>query len=186
MGLYRLHNPQKKEIHDLLDPSVLQGNSLLSWQDFMPEIEMMSKFMGVIMAIIFGITFFLVGLGIMITLNMAMIERMVEFGILKAIGTFPKYIGGMMVLESLMMGILGGLIGFGMGLGLLYWLGSVGYAMTNVQMSGMVFNDSIYPIILYKILWVYPVIYAFLTPILGIWPIKKAMKQTAISMMREE
>ena len=76
--------------------------------------------------------YFLVGLGIMNTLLMSVLERTREFGILQAIGTRPRDIVLLVLAESVLTATLAVVIGLGLGL-------SVTFAGTDGLMD---FTDS--------------------------------------------
>ena len=59
------------------------------------------------------------------TLMMAVAERTVEIGILSAIGWSPRRILALILLEGLMLGAIGGLIGCAAGVAAAYWIASL-------------------------------------------------------------
>ncbi|NLF52505.1 MAG: FtsX-like permease family protein [Leptolinea sp.] len=72
-------------------------------------------------AMVNGISFvaiFLGGLGLMNTMLMAVLERTREIGVLRSMGWRRRSVLGMIVKESLLLGLLGGITGILMGIGL--------------------------------------------------------------------
>lgn len=72
-------------------------------------------------AMVNGISFvaiFLGGLGLMNTMLMAVLERTREIGVLRSMGWQRRSVLGMIVKESLLLGVLGGITGILMGVGL--------------------------------------------------------------------
>lgn len=93
--------------------------------DQMPDMQSMAAMMGAIsfLAIFVG------GVGVMNTMLMAVLERTREIGVLRALGWRRRRILGMIMQESLLLGIFGGIVGIGVALGL-------GYALGNIPMLG--------------------------------------------------
>lgn len=64
--------------------------------------------------------------GIINTMLMSVFERIQEFGVLMAIGMRSRKLFSMILIESLVLGVFGTLIGFSAGLGLYFWLADMG------------------------------------------------------------
>ena len=76
----------------------------------------------------------LVGLGILNTMLMSVLERTREFGVLRAIGTRPARVVAQVLGESFWIGTLGALVGLGAGLAIT-WYGS-SHALMNIGGGG--------------------------------------------------
>ena len=109
-------NTQFPEVH-----AALTGE----FADQMPDMQSMDAMMGAIsfLAIFVG------GIGVMNTMLMAVLERTREIGVLRALGWRRRRILGMIMQESLILGIVGGAVGVGIAFGL-------GYLMANIPMVG--------------------------------------------------
>jgi putative ABC transport system permease protein len=68
--------------------------------------------------IILGLTAALAGLGVLNGLLLSGLERTKELGVLRALGASRRQIGGMVLIESAVVGILGGVLGTALGAGL--------------------------------------------------------------------
>src|SRR2546427_8045325 len=64
---------------------------------------------------ILGLTALLAGLGVLNGLLLSALERTKELGVLKALGTSRRQITGMVMCESAVVGLLGGLLGTALG-----------------------------------------------------------------------
>ncbi len=109
-------NAQYPEIH-----ASLTGE----FADQMPDMQSMNAMMGAIsfLAIFVG------GMGVMNTMLMAVLERTREIGVLRALGWQRRRILGMIIQESLLLSIFGGIVGVGIAF-------SLGYALNNIPMLG--------------------------------------------------
>ncbi len=60
------------------------------------------------------------GIGVMNTMLMSVMERIKEFGVLKAVGWQDKHVMIMIIMESVVLSIVGGVLGMGLGYGVGY------------------------------------------------------------------
>jgi putative ABC transport system permease protein len=65
--------------------------------------------------VILGLTALLAGMGVLNGLLLSALERTKELGVLKALGTSRRQITGMVMCESAVVGLLGGLLGTALG-----------------------------------------------------------------------
>lgn len=100
------------------------GLEVLSWSDILPELR------GVIDAkrrntrVIYGIVFLIVALGILNTMTMATFERTREFGVMASLGTRRGRVLAMVLLEALLQGVIGLLVGLAAAWALLHGIGT--------------------------------------------------------------
>jgi putative ABC transport system permease protein len=105
-----------KEVRNEIAKAINDNNyEVFSWDEILPGIaQMVVFFLGAIYLfyfIVFGIAAF----GISNTLIMAIFERIHEIGVLRALGTNPGQIFLMTVFESVIMGMVGSIIGAALG-----------------------------------------------------------------------
>ena len=81
------------------------------------------------LAAVGGISLLVAGIGIMNIMNISVLERTREIGILKAMGTKDREIFGIFILESFLIGLVGAI--FGIILGILFAFGATGYINRN-------------------------------------------------------
>ena len=77
------------------------------------------------LAAIGGISLFVAGIGIMNIMNISVLERTREIGILKAMGTKDREIFGIFIFEAFLIGLVGAV--FGIILGILFAFGATSY-----------------------------------------------------------
>ena len=103
---------------DLLKPAIeklVAGQEVKTWKELSPEMSLltdsMDQYMYVfILIILLGLCF-----GIINTMLMAVLERTKEIGMLMAIGMNKRRIFSMIILESVMLTVTGGIFGIGLG-----------------------------------------------------------------------
>jgi len=98
-----------------------EGNEDFSVQTSEQLKQMVSSILGIIQAIIIGIaaiSLFVGGIGIMNTMYTSVLERTNEIGIMKAIGAKNSDILSIFLIESGLLGLVGGIIGILMGVAL--------------------------------------------------------------------
>ena len=106
----------KKNIQKIINSQSITSNiTVLDWQELMPGL-----FQGIQMDLISGIIFYVililvVAFSILNTFLMAIFERTREFGVLMAIGTTPRRLTKIVLLESMSMTMLGIIAGILMG-----------------------------------------------------------------------
>ena len=96
----------------------VEAVEVLAWQEALPSVaEFVAGEQGEIYVMYF-IIFFMVGLGIVNTVLMSVLERMREFGVMLSLGTTPGKLAKLVLIESSFLGLIAAL--FGVGLGLLF------------------------------------------------------------------
>lgn len=92
-----------------------------TWQQMYPLLVWWEKMFDYYIYISYAVVFFVVALGIFFILFISVLERIKEFGILMAVGTPFRLIRRMLIWESLMMGLMGYILGAGAAYGLLHF-----------------------------------------------------------------
>jgi ABC-type lipoprotein release transport system permease subunit len=119
-----------------------------SWQEIMPILIYITGFYSFIMLIMLEVAFAVMAIGIANTIILSVIERTRELGVMMALGTnFPR-LAMIIVLESILLGILGILLGNGLGLILVLITQRTGIDLTLFNIKDMPGAMSIvYPVI---------------------------------------
>lgn len=99
-----------------------------AWQQIDPSLATIVNFIAPIMVIYSLIFFILAGLLVLNTVYLSTLERVREFGVIISLGAKGRQVMGMVTLESLLMCLVGALIGLAAGLGLVA-AGANGFAM---------------------------------------------------------
>jgi len=92
--------------------------SVVDWETRAPFYRQVRSLYRAIFAFLGGVVFLLVVLSSSNTLLMSVLERMREFGTLRAIGTSKGQVGTLVMLESLWLGLISGIAGAALGQGL--------------------------------------------------------------------
>lgn len=91
------------------------------WQELMPSVDRMLTVSRQSYWFSYLLIYLVAAVGIFNTQRMSALERRREFGVLMAVGMRPRRLFGMVVTESLVLGILGGLLGTALGLAVTWW-----------------------------------------------------------------
>ena len=106
----KLRDPERLEEARARLSAALAGEPLkvLTWREVDEEITGVQAYQNAILKIVLGIVFLIVALGILNTVFMSLFERVREFGILKAMGARPSFVLRLVLVESCLLGGLGG------------------------------------------------------------------------------
>lgn len=88
-----------------------QGFDVLPWDTLMPQAREMIDLSSIFMYVVLAIFLVVVALGILNTMLMSIMERTREFGVMMALGTRPARIVSLVMLESLLLGLIGTVLG---------------------------------------------------------------------------
>ena len=91
--------------------SGLHGYSVQKWNEVNPSLEAMQGMMAVSTFIMVLIVLIALVFGLINTMLMVVMERRKELGMLRALGLTNSKVARMIVLETVLLGIIGGLIG---------------------------------------------------------------------------
>ena len=155
------------------------------WDKIFPSVTAMIELNKTSVFIVAMILFALVALSVLNTLFMAIYERMYEFGVLKAIGTKPRQLGIMILLESLAMGFLGTILGAVGGGALIFWLSHKGISYAEYEFNGMSMMEPIKTVIRFEQFTIMPVVVLLMTIVASIYPAYKASRITPSNAMRK-
>jgi ABC-type lipoprotein release transport system permease subunit len=112
------------------------------WRQLAPDVVQLIQLNDGTMALLVGIVFAIVALGIANTMTMTVFERFRELGILAAIGTRPAGIVGLILSESLLLGAVAAAVGSLAGWGLCLYLGRYGIDLTRFTSANRYFATS--------------------------------------------
>lgn len=107
----RLNSSQNVDtVYDNLAGSY-KNLSIKSWKELAPELKLMDEMIGLQLSIFMGVILFALLFGITNTMLMSVLERVREFGVLMAIGMKRKKVFSMIILETIILSIVGGIAG---------------------------------------------------------------------------
>ena len=126
------------------------GFDVLTWKQLLPEMVQMIRFHEVMTYIIIFIVIVVVAVGVANTILMAVMERTREFGVMLALGTSQRQIIQVVLLESMLLGLIGLLLGALFGLGITAYYGATGidltqYTLAMETMPGL--SGNVYPMV---------------------------------------
>ena len=118
-------------------------NEALGWPDFFPQIQAMLEMVDYSTLIIAVVLFLLASFGVINSMFMSIYERIYEFGVIKAIGTQPKQLVQLILMEAFVLGLIS--VVFGLLLGGLssYYFSIEGIPLGEFEFEGISLADSI-------------------------------------------
>ena len=120
------HRQQSAQVAEALSRKLGPEYEVLGWRKLLPSVVQAVLFHEAMTYIILGIMFVVVAVGIANTILMAVMERTREFGVMMALGTSRAQVVGLVILESLLLGIAGIFFGNLIGLGINFYLAGAG------------------------------------------------------------
>lgn len=162
------------------------GLELAPWMQVLPGLEQSIEADRVGGDIFLVIILFVVVLGIVNSMLMAVFERTRELGIMLAIGSTPRAIVTTIVAESGCMALIGVVLGALGGMALNAWLAGVGIPMGNepIEFGGVVFERA-YPMNTLAGSLTYPAIVLVAGTLAGLWPARRAAQLDPVHAIRE-
>ncbi|MFH1130675.1 MAG: FtsX-like permease family protein [Pseudomonadota bacterium] len=126
-----------------------KGLEILSWQEALKELYDAIVLDDASLYFMMAIIFVIVALGIFNTVFMSVLERTRQFGVMMALGTAPRHLFATVMTESFILAIVGAVVGLCIGLGLHFWVATVGIDVTALtgggyEFAGINFEGMIY------------------------------------------
>jgi ABC-type lipoprotein release transport system permease subunit len=103
-----------------------RGLAFAPWQELLPQLEEMVKYLRVVSSILLAVLLLVVATAIMNTVFMAVTERTRELGLMMALGASPGAVLRMVVYETVALLLLAAAAGYGVGVALVAYLGRAG------------------------------------------------------------
>jgi ABC-type lipoprotein release transport system permease subunit len=163
-----------------------EGEIVRVWTEINPVVGMYNSFMEVMFMIVILLILLALGFGIVNTVLMSVMERRRELSMLMAIGMNRRKVMTMIITESTILTLLGGLAGLSFGLLSVFILGKTGIDMSNNlgSFSAVGIAPIIYPVIgISQCIQI--IIMVILTGILAaIYPARVAVKNKPLEAIR--
>ncbi|UCC45585.1 MAG: FtsX-like permease family protein, partial [Candidatus Zixiibacteriota bacterium] len=119
------------------------------------------------------------------SLFMSLYERMFEFGVLRAVGTRPSAMGGLIVLEAGALATVAIILGMILGLALVGTIAHTGIDYGGIEYEGVTFRKLLYPVLHASQFVVYPVAAFLFTLVISLYPATFAARLTPAKAMRK-
>ena len=161
------------------------GNEALAWRELVPQVQAileMSSYGTLISGIILVAV---ISLSVINSMLMSIYERLFEFGVLKAIGTRPKEIALMILMEAMALAIISSLVGVAAGWALSGWFAMRGIDFTGMEYAGTTLTDPIRTILAPEQFILFPIFVIILTVMAGIYPAIHAARLVPSQAMRK-
>lgn len=180
------------KVHSKVSSIVSESNrteTVYSWPEVLPDVLAMINVDQVSNEMISFSLMFIVAMGVLNTMLMNVLERRREFGVLMAIGLQRIELVKMILMESALLGIIGGLIGVVLGLLVSYPLVVNGLDLTEMMGEGMTINGAVSSTIMYgRYDWKWIATYILLSILCSVlsalYPAWKIQQMTPVNAMR--
>jgi putative ABC transport system permease protein len=157
----------------------------LDWQELMPGLRQAIEMDLVSGLIFYGLLIIVVAFSILNTFLMAIFERKKEFGVMMAIGTSPRRLTKVLLIESMSMTVIGIVIGIILGIFVTYYfqLHGIDFAAGQELLSQFGITGRIYPKLSLLSVSIGPVMVLFFTFIAALYPALKVRRLRPVEAM---
>jgi len=160
--------------------------AVLDWRALNPGLEQAIQADFVSAWFMYAVLIVLVALSVLNTQLMSVLERTREFGVIMALGIKPRRLAGLVVLETVLMALLGFIIGIGIGAMIVVYLNVVGFYFPGMEEMAQKFNMSprIYPSVTLLSLTMGPGVVFVFSLMASIYPAARLFRLQPVHAMR--
>jgi ABC-type lipoprotein release transport system permease subunit len=164
----------KQELQKKMGPGV----KVETWQEIAPEIKLIADSSDIINFILLGIILFALLFGLTNTLLMSVLDRVRDFGVLLAVGMYRRRLFLMIILESLLLSLTGGIIGAILGWAITGYFNTHGIDLSVVSkgLSAYGMPSMLYPYIRPYVYFNLTIMIITMSVIAGLYPAVKAIR----------
>ena len=157
----------------------------LDWQQLMPGLRQAIEMDLVSGLIFYGLLIIVVAFSILNTFLMAIFERKKEFGVMMAIGTTPRRLTKVLLIESMTMTLIGIATGIMLGIGITYYfqLHGIDFAGGSELLSQFGITGRIYPKLSLLSILIGPSMVLFFTFMAALYPALKVRRLRPVEAM---
>ena len=160
------------------------GNEILGWKELLPTLDAVLETSHFSMLILGVILFAVVALTIVNTLLMSLYERMFEFGMLRALGTRPRRLASLILMETASLALVSSVMGSALGLAVVCFFAGYGIDYVGIEFSGVTLRELIYPVVEVRQFVVFPLMVFAFALVAGIYPALLAARVEPVEAMR--
>ena len=164
------------------------GLKILSWKRNSPELGYADDMMGIMLVLVLGIIMMALLFGIVNNMLMAILERRRELGMLMAVGMNKRKLFVMILVETLMLGFVGGPIGILLGDASTRSMMGIGIDLTSKKegLANLGVQSVIYPEIVPEYYIIVAIMVVLTALIAALYPAFKALKLNPVQAIRGE
>jgi putative ABC transport system permease protein len=157
----------------------------LDWQELMPGLRQAIEMDLVSGLIFYGLLIIVVAFSILNTFLMAIFERKKEFGVMMAIGTTPRRLTKVLLIESMTLTLIGIAIGILLGIGITYYfqLHGIDFASGSELLSQFGISGRMYPKLSLLSVSIGPFMVLFFTFLAALYPALKVRRLRPVEAM---
>ena len=173
-----LDNNEELDLADQTIQRDLPGLDVKTWREIMPDVSLVESSFGLTMMIFIGVILLALLFGIINTMLMAVLERTKELGMLMAIGMNKFRVFTMILLETVMLSLVGGVCGIVLGwlLNLYFGVKGIDLGAWSTAYKSMGFDTLVYTKLSWSISFEIAVMVIITGIIAAIYPAMKALK----------
>ncbi|MEM1347699.1 MAG: FtsX-like permease family protein [Myxococcota bacterium] len=171
-------------VHEAIAPLRRDGFDVEPWHEINKVVAELMKIMDVYIYIMTIVLFIILAFGIINTISMALLERMREFGVMRALGTSGAQLAKLVVTEAFYLGLVGAVPGILAGLGASWLLVVYGLDFSGTTAYGMEFKDPIYGEINIFATIFAAVVFTLLTAVVSLYAAWRASRVDPVEAMR--
>lgn len=170
--------------HDELNPNTdllaekYPGLLVQNWKQLTPELGILNEYGNIYIYFFIGIILLSLGFGIVNTMLMAVMERVKEIGMLMAVGMSKFRVFRMLMLETVLLTLTGGLLGILLGLAVTAATMKSGIDLSFYAqgLEDMGYSSLVFPVIEFKMVWVIIALVLITGILASVYPARKALK----------
>jgi putative ABC transport system permease protein len=149
-----------------------------NWKEIMPEVALVEQSMDIPMYIFMGVILFALLFGIINTMLMAVLERRKELGMLMAIGMVKVRVFRMIMLESVLLSLTGGVLGIIIGALITVIFSKIGINLSSTSQGyeALGYDPFVYPVFKMSMAVIVTIMVLITGFLASIYPAFKALK----------